>query len=233
MNKVAVIVAGGSGKRMGNELPKQFMMIDQKPVLFYTLNTFLSAYPDMQIILVLAEEFLGMGNEIIDAFFEKDRIKIAIGGATRFESVKNGLSLIEEDAIVFVHDAARCTLTTALIHRCYDTAVATGTAIPVMECSDSIRMIAEDGSNEAIDRDKIKMVQTPQVFHSKILLPAFNIDYKNYFTDEASVVEAFGMMVTLVKGEKENLKITHPVDLLTAAAILQSRAASESASGEA
>ncbi|GAB3413185.1 2-C-methyl-D-erythritol 4-phosphate cytidylyltransferase [Niabella aquatica] len=220
MNKVAIIVAGGSGKRMGTDLPKQFLMLHHKPVLYYTLHTFLSAYEDMQIVLVLAEEYVDMGREVIDAYFEKDRIKITLGGATRFDSVKNGLSLVESEAIVFVHDAVRCTLTTHLIHRCYETALETGSAIPAIKCSDSVRIFKEDGSNEAIDREKVVLIQTPQVFHSKILLPAFNIDYKDWFTDEASVVEAFGMMVSLVEGEKQNIKITHPSDLKVAEQLL-------------
>ncbi|ULT45634.1 2-C-methyl-D-erythritol 4-phosphate cytidylyltransferase [Niabella defluvii] len=223
MNKVAIIVAGGAGKRMGSDLPKQFLMLQNKPVLYYTLNTFLSAYEDLQIVLVLAEEYVDMGREIIDAYFENDRIRIAVGGATRFDSVKNGLAMVDEEAIIFVHDAVRCALTTNLIHRCYETALEMGTAIPVVKSSDSLRIINEDGLNEAIDREKIVLVQTPQVFHSKILIPAFNIDYKDWFTDEASVVEAFGMMVTLVEGEKQNLKITHPVDLAIAEQVLAER----------
>ncbi|MCH5717144.1 2-C-methyl-D-erythritol 4-phosphate cytidylyltransferase [Niabella hibiscisoli] len=223
MNKVAIIVAGGAGKRMGSDLPKQFLMVQNKPVLYHTLNTFLSAYEDLQIVLVLAEDYVDMGREIIDAYFENDRIRIAVGGATRFDSVKNGLSMVEGEAIIFVHDAVRCALTTGLIHRCYETALEMGTAIPVVKSSDSLRMINEDGMNEAVDREKIVMVQTPQVFHSKILIPAFNIDYKDWFTDEASVVEAFGMMVTLVEGEKQNLKITHPVDLAIAGQVLAER----------
>ncbi len=224
MNKVAIIVAGGAGKRMGSELPKQFLMLQNKPVLYHTLNTFLSAYDDLQIVLVLAEDYVDMGREIIDAYFENDRIRIAVGGATRFDSVKNGLAMVEDEAIIFVHDAVRCALTTSLIHRCYETALEMGTAIPVVKSSDSLRIINEDGLNEALDRDKIVLVQTPQVFHSKILIPAFNIDYKDWFTDEASVVEAFGMMVTLVEGEKQNLKITHPVDLAIAEQVLADRA---------
>ncbi len=216
MNKIAIIVAGGSGKRMGTELPKQFLLLNNKPVLYYTLNTFLSAYEDMQIVLVLGEEYVDMGREIIDAYFEKDRIKIAIGGLTRFESVKKGLELVTEESIVFVHDAVRCALTIQLIHRCYECALATGTAIPAVKCTDSLRIIMEDGNNEVINREKVVQIQTPQTFHSKILLPAFKIDDKDWFTDEASVVEAFGMKVSLVAGEQQNIKITHPIDLRVA-----------------
>ena len=224
MNKVAIIVAGGSGKRMGSELPKQFLILNNKPILYYTLNTFLSAYADMQIVLVLAEEYVDMGREIIDAYFDKDRIKIAVGGASRFESVKNGLAIVEDDAVIFVHDAVRCLLSIDLIKRCYENALETGSAIPVVKGADSLRILTDDGDTEIIDREKVFLVQTPQVFHSKILLPAFKIDYKDWFTDEASVVEAFGMKVTLVEGEKQNLKITHPFDLKIAEQVLLEQA---------
>ncbi|MFT4093124.1 MAG: 2-C-methyl-D-erythritol 4-phosphate cytidylyltransferase [Niabella sp.] len=220
MNKVAIIVAAGSGKRMGSELPKQFLMLHNKPVLYYTLSTFLSAYEDMQIILVLAEDYVDLGREIIDAYFDNERIRIAVGGATRFESVKNGLSLIEDDAIVFVHDAVRCMISKALIQRCCEMALDTGSAIPVIKCSDSLRILTEENNSEALNREKVVLVQTPQVFHSKILVPAFNIDYKDKFTDEASVVEAFGLKISLVEGEKENLKITHAIDLVVAEQLL-------------
>lgn len=222
MNKVAIIVAGGAGKRMGSDLPKQFLILHNKPVLYYTLHSFLSAFEDMQVVLVLAEEYVDMGREIIDAYFEKDRIRIAIGGDTRFESVKNGLAMVENESIIFVHDAVRCALTGELIRRCYNTALETGSAIPVIKCSDSLRMVNEEGNSEALNREKVVQVQTPQVFHSQILLPAFNIDYKDWFTDEASVVEAFGVKVSLVEGEKQNLKITHPSDLKIAELFLTS-----------
>lgn len=219
MKKVAVIVAGGSGTRMGSELPKQFLLIKNKPLLFYTIDAFLKAYDDLEIILVLPEAYTDMGQEIIDAYFDKDRVRITIGGASRFESVKNGLKLIEDEAIIFVHDAVRCLITPGLIQRCLEQAVETGSAIPVVPSSDSVRLLTEEGS-DALDRDKIVMVQTPQVFHSKILIPAFAIEQKEKFTDEASVVEAFGIKVSLVPGENNNIKITHPIDLVVAEHLL-------------
>lgn len=224
MKKYAIIVAGGSGTRMGALLPKQFLLLRDKPVLYYTLRAFIEAYPDLQIILVLPVDYTDMGQEIIDAFFDKDRIRITAGGDTRFQSVKNGLALVEEESVVFVHDGVRCLITTALIHRCYQQAAETGTAIPVISSKDSIRLITDDG-NTAYDRNKVMLVQTPQTFHSKIIIPAFQIDYKDKFTDEATVVEAFGMKVTLVNGEETNLKITHPADLLLAEQILHEREA--------
>lgn len=219
LKKIAVIVAGGTGTRMNNTVPKQFLLLKNKPVLFYTIDTFLKSYADMQIILVLPEEHVAAGQEIIDAFFDYSRIKITIGGRTRFHSVQNGLALIEEESIVFVHDAVRCMLTTDLVQRCFDAALEYGSAIPVIDSKDSVRIVnGED--NEAVERTSVKLVQTPQTFHSKILLPAFNIDYKDKFTDEATVVEAFGLRIHLVEGEDNNFKITRPADLLLAEQII-------------
>ena len=221
MKKYAVIVAGGAGTRMGSDLPKQFILLKDKPVLFYSMKAFLDAYDDLDVILVLPVDYTDMGQEIIDAWFDKDRIRITAGGDTRFQSVKNGLQLVGDDSIVFVHDGVRCLLSVDLVHRCYDQAIETGTAIPVVASRDSVRILNEDG-NSAFDREKIMLVQTPQTFHSKILLPAFNIDYKDKFTDEASVVEAYGIKVTLISGEENNIKITRPVDLMIAEMILSS-----------
>jgi 2-C-methyl-D-erythritol 4-phosphate cytidylyltransferase len=222
MKKYAVIVAGGSGKRMGSAIPKQFLLLNDKPVLFYTLRSFLEAFDDLQIILVLSEEYTDMGREIIDAFFDYDRIQIATGGETRFHSVQNGLKLIGEEAIVFVHDAVRCLVSTDLIQRCYAHALQMGSAVPVVHARDSIRMLNEEkNDNEVLDRNRIVLVQTPQTFHSKILLPAFAIDYKERFTDEATVVEAFGLKISLLEGEENNIKITRPVDLRIAESILE------------
>lgn len=222
MKKYAIIVAGGSGTRMGGSVPKQFMLLRDKPVLYYTLSTFIESYNDLQVILVLPMEYTDMGQEIIDAFFDKERIRITAGGDTRFQSVKNGLALVEEESVVFVHDGVRCLLTIDLIHRCYQQAVETGTAIPAIPSKDSIRLITEEG-NAAFDRNKVMLIQTPQTFHSKIIVPAFQIDYKDKFTDEATVAEAFGIKVSLVEGEETNIKITRPVDLLLAEQILAER----------
>ena len=219
MQKYAVIVAGGSGKRMGTQIPKQFLLLKGKPVLFYTIEAFLKAFTDIHIILVLPEEHLELGKEIVDGYFDAQKIQITQGGETRFHSVSNGLKLIEGESIVFVHDGVRCLVSTELIHRCYNTALETGSAIPAVECKDSVRKVTEEG-NEPVDRSTLKLVQTPQTFHSKLLLPAFAIDYKERFTDEASVVEAFGLKVTLVQGEDSNIKITNPVDLIIAENIL-------------
>ena len=224
MKKYAIIVAGGTGTRMGRAIPKQFLMLHDKPVLYYTLKAFLEAYDDLDIILVLPEEFSDMGKEIIDAYFDYSRIQVTFGGETRFHSVQNGLKLVKEESIIFVHDAVRCLLTTDLIHLCYEHTMMMGSAVPVVRSKDSVRYLNEEGNdNEIIDRNKVVLVQTPQTFHSKILLPAFEIDYKERFTDEATVVESFGLKISLVEGEEDNIKITRPVDLLIAEAVLMEK----------
>jgi 2-C-methyl-D-erythritol 4-phosphate cytidylyltransferase len=221
MKKYAVIVAGGTGTRMGSVIPKQFLMLNDKPVLFYTLKAFLEAFDDLQIILVLPEEYTDMGKEIIDAYFDYSRIQLTSGGETRFHSVQNGLRLVANEAIIFVHDAVRCLVSTELIHRCYRHALQMGSAVPVVRCKDSVRILnEEENDNEVLDRDKVVLVQTPQTFHSKILLPAYEIVYKERFTDEATVVEAYGLKISLIEGEDDNIKITRPADMLIAEALL-------------
>ncbi|TCZ74557.1 2-C-methyl-D-erythritol 4-phosphate cytidylyltransferase [Flaviaesturariibacter aridisoli] len=224
MKKYAIIVAGGTGTRMGSSTPKQFLLLGDKPVLYYTIKTFLEAYDDLEIVLVLPEDHTDMGREIIDAYFDYRRIRVTAGGETRFHSVRNGLQLIDGDGIVFVHDGVRCLLSKDLIHRCHDKALENGSAIPVVPCRDSVRLLSSE-DNEAIERSRVVLVQTPQTFHSRILRPAFDIDYKERFTDEATVVESFGLKIQLVEGEEDNLKITRPVDLLVAAEILRQRQA--------
>jgi 2-C-methyl-D-erythritol 4-phosphate cytidylyltransferase len=222
MKQYAVIVAGGAGTRMGSLLPKQFLLLKGKPVLYYTLKSFIEAIPEIQIILVLPEEHLELGREIVDGFFDKQQILLTAGGETRFHSVQNGLRHVTEESIIFVHDGVRCLLTADLIQRCYQSALDTGSAVPVIEMKDSVRMVTEEG-NEPVDRTQLRIVQTPQTFHSKILLTAFEIDFKERFTDEATVVEAFGLKVTLVEGDTTNIKITNPVDMVIASTILESR----------
>ena len=200
-------------------MPKQFLLLKNKPILFYTLETFLKSYADLQIILVLPQDHLTAGQDIINEYFNSDRIKITVGGNTRFHSVQNGIQLITEESIVFVHDGVRCLLSVDLIHRCYQSAVEYGSAIPVVNSKDSVRLVLEQG-NEALERNRVKLVQTPQTFQSKILLPAFAIDYNDQFTDEATVVEALGMQVHLIEGEEQNIKITQPIDLLLAEGII-------------
>ncbi|HEY0433872.1 MAG TPA: 2-C-methyl-D-erythritol 4-phosphate cytidylyltransferase [Chitinophagaceae bacterium] len=222
MQKNAVIVAAGTGSRVGGNLPKQFLPLDGRPVLYYSIRTFLDAFPDLRVILVLPVAFTDLGEEIIDAYFDKERVQVTTGGDTRFHSVQNGLKLIKEESIIFVHDAVRCLASVGLVRRCYEQALESGSAIPAVVSRDSVRLRRSSGT-EQIDRSRVFLIQTPQTFHSKILLPAYTIDFKDRFTDEASVVEAYGMQVMLTEGEETNIKITRPVDLLIAEQLLKVR----------
>ncbi|MCX6293857.1 MAG: 2-C-methyl-D-erythritol 4-phosphate cytidylyltransferase [Sphingobacteriales bacterium] len=215
MKKYAILVAGGSGSRMNASIPKQFLLLHNKPLIYYTINTFLSAFKDVEIVLVLPEEHVDTGANIISNYFSDKKITIAIGGKTRFDSVKNGLNLVTENSIVFVHDAVRCLVSTDLITRSYHQAVEKGNAIPAIASKDSVRIVTGD-ANKSIDRTTVKQIQTPQVFKSEILLPAFETTFQTFFTDEASVVEYCGHSIYLIEGEENNIKITHPIDLLIA-----------------
>ena len=216
MKKFAVIVAGGAGTRMKNSTPKQFLFLHGQPLLWYTIQAFLQAYDDIHIILVLPA--VHIHSEMVQALLN-ERVTTTAGGETRFHSVRNGVSMIEEESIIFVHDGVRCLVSTELIHRCYNAALEVGSAIPVVPIKESVRLLNEEDS-EAIDRNRVVTVQTPQTFHSRILLPAFDIDYKERFTDEATVVETYGLRISLVLGEEHNIKITRPMDLLIAEALL-------------
>ena len=224
MKKYAVIVAGGIGKRMNSDLPKQFMQLHGKPVLYYTLKAFLDAFADLTVILVLPDDHIDKGKEIVDAFFDPARVWFTPGGETRFHSVKNGLGMIEEESIIFVHDGVRCLVTPQLIRYCHDSALEKGSAIPTISSKDSVRILGEEG-NHSVDRNTVRLIQTPQTFHSKLLMPALNIEFKERFTDEATVVEAYGIDLHLMEGEETNIKITQPIDMVVAEHILKIRQA--------
>ncbi len=217
----AIVVAGGQGARMGMALPKQFLPLAGKPILYYTLKAFLDAYPDIHIILVLPKEQLSYGNMVLQQFDTIPELQIAIGGATRYESVQNGLEWVaEEDAIVFVHDGVRPFVTPQLIQACYQMAFENGSAIPCVDVVDSMRICDSNTVHEIIDRNRLKIIQTPQTFRAKELISAFAQRYQEHFTDEASVMESAGNTVCLMPGERYNIKITHPEDLMIAEAIL-------------
>jgi 2-C-methyl-D-erythritol 4-phosphate cytidylyltransferase len=214
MNRVAVIVAGGSGTRMGKELPKQFLVLNGKAILIHSILAFLQAYPDIHIVLVLPKEYIEMAVELVNRESLSANIEFIEGGITRFASVKNGLQHVKDAELVFVHDAVRCLVTPELIKSCSETANQQGSAIPVVPVRDSMRRINPiDQSSIIVNRENLVVVQTPQTFKKKILLSAFDVDYSPVFTDEASVVEAAGYQVHLVQGEETNIKITFPDDL--------------------
>jgi 2-C-methyl-D-erythritol 4-phosphate cytidylyltransferase len=220
MKKYAIIVAGGSGLRMGSALPKQFLLIHEKPVLWYTLNTFLKSFKDIEIILVLPADFYDTGRAICDEFAPQHPILTVVGGETRFHSVQKGLSLIKEQSVIFVHDAVRCLVSPSLIHHCFEEAIRFGSAIPCIDSKDSVRIM--DGSGQrAIKRTEVKLIQTPQTFLSEILLKAYQSADQVSFTDDAMVVEASQQPIHLVAGEIDNIKITTPLDLAVAEKLLE------------
>lgn len=214
-------MAGGSGLRMGNATPKQFLLLQNKPLLWHTITAFVTAYNDIKIILVLPKDHLLFGQKIADKF-PLSSITIIEGGKTRFQSVKNGLALVPLNVVVFVHDGVRCLVSVNLIHRCLEQALVKGSAIPAVAATDSIRII---NNNDAVvaDRNNVRIIQTPQTFKSNLLLAAFKQEYKNSFTDEATVLEAFGEKIFLIEGDYNNLKITRPIDLIIAEKILEER----------
>jgi 2-C-methyl-D-erythritol 4-phosphate cytidylyltransferase len=216
--KVAIIVAGGSGTRMGTTVPKQFLELAGKPVLWHTVTAFVKAYSDIEIILVLPEIHFSYVADWLPEFTSTNVILIK-GGETRFHSVRNGLDQVKELSVIFVHDGVRPLASTSLIRGCYEAALKSGSAIPAIDMKDSIRETGE-GGNKAVDRERFKIIQTPQTFLSELILPAFALPYDPLFTDEATVVERQGHQIQLVPGEEANIKITRPLDLVVANALL-------------
>lgn len=222
MEKYAVIVAGGKGVRMGTALPKQFLPLLDKPVLYHTIKAFIDAYADVHLILVLPEDQISYAQIVLQAFPERIDITLVAGGETRYHSVQNGLAEVDIDAIVFVHDGVRPLVTPAMIQRCYEQAIEKGSAIPAIAVADSMRLVTEDNS-KPVDREQLRIIQTPQTFRADVLLPAFAQEYQPAFTDEATVVEAYGTKVYLVEGERSNIKLTTPEDMVVAEALLKER----------
>lgn len=220
--KYALIVAGGKGMRMGSAIPKQFLPLNEKPLLYYTIQAFIDAFSDINIILVLPQEQLSCAQMVLQSFPARIDATIVAGGETRFHSVQNGLKAAEDDAIIFVHDGVRPLVSPALIRRCYEQAVEKGSAIPVAPVTDSIRQV-NGNESKPIDREQLRSIQTPQTFRSDVLLPAFQQPYQPSFTDEATVVEAYGLPVHLIDGEKSNIKVTTPEDMLIAELFLKKR----------
>jgi 2-C-methyl-D-erythritol 4-phosphate cytidylyltransferase len=220
--KIAIIVAGGTGQRMGSVVPKQFLEIENKTILLHTIDQFVAAFSDVELVIVLPATYIEEGKILLQNSNITNKVTFISGGDTRFQSVKNGLTQVNESAIVFVHDAVRCLLTPALIQRCYQQAVEKGSAIPAVSSTDTVRLL-EGGSHHVIDRENVMQIQTPQTFQSEILLKGFEQNYQPSFTDEANVVEASGTPVYLVDGEFENIKITRPLDLAIASYILAKR----------
>ena len=214
-----IIVAGGSGRRMGGALPKQFMMLDNEPILARSINRIHEALPAAEIVVVLPEEHVELWKNIA-ARFDVARHKIALGGKERFHSVKNGLAALSEGVrTIAIHDAVRPLASKKLIIKLLLAAEKSVAVIPAVAPIDSYRIVEGDDSR-IIDRSALRLVQTPQVFHAEALRAAYEQPFSSTFTDDASVMEAAGHKVTLVEGERENIKITTPSDMLIAEAII-------------
>ncbi len=218
--KHVLIVAGGSGTRMSSEIPKQFIEINGKPLLMHTFDAFLKSDENFDFILVLPEAEIEVWKKLCEDFsFTREHIVVA-GGRTRFYSVKNGLDKIEGDVIVFIHDGVRPLVSVKTIENCYNTAVKKGNALPVIPVSESVRKVDATGSR-AVNRSELFLVQTPQTFRVKEIKKAFQQEYQEKFTDDATVFESSGNKIYTVDGNRENIKITWPADIKIAGALLK------------
>ena len=212
MKKHIIIVAGGKGLRMGGDIPKQFLPVCGKPVLMRTMEAFHTYDAAIHIILVLPVSQQAYWKGLCQEYQFSLSHDIANGGDTRFHSVMNGLAMVEGNGLVGVHDGVRPFVSQEVIARCYEEAEACKAVIPVIDVVETVRHLTEEGS-ETVPRDRYKLVQTPQVFEVELLRRAYQQTYTDLFTDDASVVEALGEKVYLVKGNRENIKLTTPFDL--------------------
>lgn len=219
MHRSTIIVAGGSGKRMGSAIPKQFMLVKGKPLLCWTIEAFHAFDPAMPIIVVLPEAQITIWKALCIGCGFLIEHQVVAGGEERFHSTRNGLAALTGDGVVAVHDGVRPLVSKELIARCFATAEAHGTAIPVVPVTSSIRQVQGDGS-KAMDRSALRAVQTPQCFRIGLLRQAFEAPYDAAFTDEATLVERAGTMIHLVPGEENNVKVTTPLDLRIVSALL-------------
>jgi len=220
MTRQAIIVAGGRGTRMNNEVPKQFLPLCGKPIVMHTLETFYKFDPHIEIILVLPEHLIVYWQNLcVEHHFDIPH-HIVAGGQERFYSVKKGLAFAKPNALIAIHDGVRPFVSHSTLERCFSLAELQGNAIPAMPLVDSIREIKLN-KNQIVDRTKLRAIQTPQVFQSQIITKAFEQPFSPTFTDDASVVEAYGETIHLVEGNVENVKLTTPFDLLIGEAFLQ------------
>ncbi len=220
MNNV-IIVAGGSGKRFKSNIPKQFLELSGKAILMHTIEVFFNYNTSLQIILVLPEQHINYWKNLCKKYNFKIKHKIVLGGNTRFHSVKNALdTLPSSDNLVAIHDGVRPLVSTATIKRCFAKAKKTGNAIPAIPPHDSVRLV-NDNTNRIIDRSSLLLIQTPQVFRIDKLKQAYSQDYREIFTDDASVLETLGEKIYPVEGNRENIKITSNIDLVIAKALIK------------
>ncbi|MFN8135475.1 MAG: 2-C-methyl-D-erythritol 4-phosphate cytidylyltransferase [Bacteroidales bacterium] len=220
MKKYAIIVAGGTGSRMKGDIPKQFMLLKGKLVIQYSLEAFYHCDPAVILIIAIHPDYVNFWDRLCQEHKIDIPHQVARGGKTRFDSVKNGLSLIGDDGLVAVHDAARPVIDAAFILELYLTAEKQGSAIPAVHLTDTIRAIEGDSSRQ-LDRSFLRAIQTPQVFRVSELKRAFEQPFQPLFTDDASVMQSAGFKVHLTEGKPGNIKITHQKDIALAEVLMK------------
>lgn len=223
MKQFAVIVAGGSGSRMNTEVPKQYLPVNGLPVLMHTINAFHNYSQALDIIVVLPPKDIELWEELCEKYEFNLPVKIAPGGETRFQSVRNGLARIDSDGIVAIHDGVRPLVNKEIIAASYEIAALHGSAIAAVRLKESIRVTDKDQTKMA-DRSKYRIIQTPQTFQVSLIKDAYEITEDPQFTDDASVLEKSGHKISLFEGSYKNIKITTPEDLIIAEAFLKNQA---------
>lgn len=216
MQKYVIIMAGGLGLRMGGDIPKQFLLLDGKPIIIHALERFRELDSNIEPIVVLPESQIDEWRKLCTKYNFTTTHSVTSGGAERFYSVKNGLKLTSADSLIAIHDGVRPLVSDSTISRCFETAEKEGNAIPVIATSESVREITSATESRPLDRNSIKLVQTPQVFRSELLYQAYDCGFSPHFTDDATVVERLGVKINLVEGNRENIKITTAEDMLIA-----------------
>jgi 2-C-methyl-D-erythritol 4-phosphate cytidylyltransferase len=219
VKKYCIIVAGGSGQRMRSSLPKQFLLLDGRPLLMHTIERFSSFDPSVEIIVVLPAEHRPLWQNLAEEYSFDIRHEVIDGGEERFHSVKAGLAKVMEESLVAIHDGVRPLVSHETIWRCFADAEEYGNAVPFVEPADSVRLLQGDESRPH-PRSGVRLIQTPQVFKSSLIISAYNRPYDPSFTDDATVAEAAGVKIHLTHGNRENIKITTPEDLLAANAVI-------------
>ncbi|MGY4385608.1 2-C-methyl-D-erythritol 4-phosphate cytidylyltransferase [Pedobacter sp. UYP24] len=226
MNYYAIIVAGGFGNRMNNTIPKQFLLLDGKPVLMHTINAFHGCVLNPEILVVLNHQMNDLWLSLCEEYSFTVPHKLVEGGEQRFFSVKNGLSEIEGDGMVAIHDAVRPLISSELITKAFRVAEETGNCVTGIHPTDSIRKITKEGFTQAFDRSEFILIQTPQTFDLSIIKKAYQSSYKSSFTDDASVAESSGVVINMIEGERENIKITYPEDIDIASILVKKKRSS-------
>jgi 2-C-methyl-D-erythritol 4-phosphate cytidylyltransferase len=220
--KYVIITAGGSGVRMKTPQPKQFLLLDGKPILMHTLEAFFRFQKDIHIIVVLPPQEIPYWQEQCREFGFHLRHVVAEGGPTRFHSVKSGLKHVPDNALVAIHDGVRPLVSQKTIAEAFHYASKFGNAIPAVPVNESVRIL-ENAFNRSVNRDSLRIIQTPQCFKSSLIKKAYLASYHESFTDDASVLEKMGERIYISQGNRENIKITTPEDLIMAQALLKGK----------